>query len=97
MRISDWSSDVCSSDLNPSPATTPDPSLAQPVRFLPTVAVPCRTPASLMSGCLLGILFADAGTAIRPSTSAATTAIPTLLYRMGIGRAPCRERVGQYV
>src|SRR3546814_1157576 len=28
MRISDWSSDVCSSDLSPSPATLPWPKIA---------------------------------------------------------------------
>src|SRR3546814_3855755 len=48
MRISDWSSDVCSSDLDNRPASSAPPTSAQPVR---SEACGCsHTPATLAGG-----------------------------------------------
>src|SRR3546814_12980375 len=87
MRISYWSSDVCSSDLRHIPSIhrsdkLPPPPLPMDTRPLPPhhappreEAPPCRCPTNRPW---------------RPPASCRTTAAET-------GRAPCRERVCQYV
>src|SRR3546814_8551712 len=79
MRISDWSSDVCSSDL---------------LRFARILRV--LLVATTFLGALLMISYNvdDLGLAesIKATTATVTTIVPA-----EIGRASCRERVGQYV
>src|SRR3546814_2858503 len=84
MRISDWSSDVCSSDLqsvNPTPKSTTEagrraadaPFAPHPHRHIHPRAHP-----------LLALGWPDAGRSMKPNQEK-------------IGRASCRERVCQYV
>src|SRR3546814_2157383 len=84
MRISDWSSDVCSSDLDgasvhdasaisPDHAVTTEPLLLRGIEVL-------RGPSALLYG-----------------GSAIGGAINLLDDKVQIGRASCRERVCQYV
>src|SRR3546814_1328085 len=81
MRISDWSSDVCSSDL---PREAPwDRSRA--------VAAPGRSARGLVLERWMGT------TAPPPSPSPYPATSTSLLSRLQIGRASCRERVCQYV
>src|SRR3546814_20776504 len=102
MRISDWSSDVCSSDL-PSPAS-PSPTTSTttdrrpgPMKLI-VVAVGLRMPEwvetawydyakRLPSDCSLELKEIKP----EPRTSGKTPA------QMKIGRESCRERVCQYV
>src|SRR3546814_3977773 len=82
MRISDWSSDVCSSDLRDSqrsepvarPAPAESPSAAAPAPAQSSRRAARRSPA-------------DVGVAPRAPGLGPTE----------IGRASCRERVCQYV
>src|SRR3546814_2534435 len=83
MRISDWSSDVCSSDLVPSG----EPALGEKRR------VPISH--SWLIGKSPGVLslvtfFARAKKVTRPRVR-----VPAFIHE--IGRASCRERVCQYV
>src|SRR3546814_11805517 len=63
MRISDWSSDVCSSDLSPrerEPAAEPGRTLVEPV--LNEVAAEMRPRRALFVGCQAGLsAWAEAG------------------------------------
>src|SRR3546814_1932444 len=87
MRISDWSSDVCSSDLMPTPATRTrisfPPGSGRSNGSMAKGACAWRRIAALacMSSSLL--LEAESG----PGGQAFGE----------IGRAPCRERACQYV
>src|SRR3546814_10099089 len=72
MRISDWSSDVCSSDL--------DPIRDRDAHSDATYHAIIRTVVLFLLGLHVAILFAL-----------------TSQLRPEIGRAPCRERVCQYV
>src|SRR3546814_16998294 len=90
MRISDWSSDVCSSDLaaaepKPEPPFEVGVVTVQPQRVPVTTELPGRTSAYLVapvrarvSGIVLRRQFKEGGT-------------------VAIGRASCRERVCQDV
>src|SRR3546814_13548027 len=49
MRISDWSSDVCSSDLSPIPASAGGPAMTRPRRLW-------LLPVSIIAALLLGLL-----------------------------------------
>src|SRR3546814_9413982 len=98
MRISDWSSDVCSSDLDDQSATTAlkDPSkderknsFLETARFLLTVGI--------LAVALRSFLFA-------PFNIPSESMLPRLMVgdylfvaKWQIGRASCRERVCQYV
>src|SRR3546814_20820636 len=97
MRISDWSSDVCSSDLASYVPMKPTPGVGQPVdggwNFQPQVS-PVGEQAFTFSHYVL-----------LPVVSGISLLVLGLLlwvifrYRAGakIGRASCRERVCTYV
>src|SRR3546814_1220860 len=89
MRISDWSSDVCSSDLNYESA-----GLERVLRGgqacgsgICLTAVVHGTHSAILSLCASGVRFRCASTSV--ATRLATT--------NQIGRASCRESVCQYV
>src|SRR3546814_19741587 len=94
MRISDWSSDVCSSDLRDFPG--PGPTRHGSVR--------CRSD-QLFLGELQEILSGiAAGIAVGPAAGMVDRGLlhqrkeqALLQPRCQIGRAACRERVCQYV
>src|SRR3546814_3415386 len=97
MRISDWSSDVCSSDLRIDPVLLP--FLLALYMFgigkehrevLETYRIIARDAGWIgrIREAIVGGLTAEAAVQrVRDDTRA----------RMEIGRASCRERVGQYV
>src|SRR3546814_2957319 len=90
MRISDWSSDVCSSDLALVMSGWPVPTPAQNSFMPPPVPVLSTT------GALKLLVFANcSATAVEKGK---TVEEPTMrIWSREIGRAPCRERVCQYV
>src|SRR3546814_18393741 len=115
MRISDWSSDVCSSDL-PSSVTVdsdePDSGNHSGAAILRRVLVRNRGPLAI--GTVLVCLHQLTETAVPLSigviidraveTSDTTDLIVSIvglaalfLVLTELGRASCRERVGQYV
>src|SRR3546814_16121443 len=90
MRISDWSSDVCSSDLSAAGRGTAPPR-------------PCP---ALPAGCRVTDPFGDPLHTARQRAYAARLRLPTIytpqmvidgIDQVEIGRAACRERVCQYV
>src|SRR3546814_8881979 len=92
MRISDWSSDVCSSDLSGSQTMTmhrpphPGEILREDVIAPLGLSVTGAADRLAMSRVALSrVLKGQAG--VRPD----------LAVRLEIGRASCRERVCQYV
>src|SRR3546814_8502247 len=99
MRISDWSSDVCSSDLY-APADLPDWQAAVAAAPLSRAAIP-------VIGYMPDILYApelDYLGEIEPGLRASVRSSSILAQRrmiaggagVEIGRAACRERVCQY-
>src|SRR3546814_10862130 len=82
MRISDWSSDVCSSDLTSTPTVTP--SSSPPPSAQPPHAPPILAPAS-QSGAPTGLKKSN----VEKKAS--------LSWTIEIGRGSCRERVCQSV
>src|SRR3546814_8808717 len=82
LRISDWSSDVCSSDLMPAMGLK-----GRPVEVTGTVR-------SITDGCfpVTGPMF----TGVRMNIGR-TAVLDTGKIQIEIGRASCRERVCQYV
>src|SRR3546814_15298966 len=94
MRISDWSSDVCSSDL----LNLSDTALFMSVVILGGVAL--QWPLGRLSDrfdrhrVIVGTLVGVTATSL---AIALTGAPGLLLMGLEIGRASCRERVGQYV
>src|SRR3546814_7165477 len=94
MRISDWSSDVCSSDLKVHKLRAALRSLRQGDRYLIFIDADIEPPSRLMGRLLFPLVRgkADIVTGYRlllPEASMAAT--------LEIGRASCRERVCQYV
>src|SRR3546814_20526036 len=89
MRISDWSSDVCSSDLHIEETTMPATSSDQPLYRIDECS------DLMVDACVCG----DQGDLIFLSVWARDTAIQQFIGRLTleIGRASCRERVCQYV
>src|SRR3546814_4548218 len=85
MRISDWSSDVCSSDLTPSRHR----SLAFGVKFV--LAFSIANPAILLASWVGGRSGEFTQLYLILAAIAAVAAV------VEIGRASCRERVCQYV
>src|SRR3546814_5331382 len=83
MRISDWSSDVCSSDLTKLQRSSPDGRAA-------SIAV-----IGGQDGCARSKLIDGTGTGYLASDRQRAGAVE--LERAKIGRASCRERVCQYV
>src|SRR3546814_3879294 len=86
MRISDWSSDVCSSDLPLIPRHIAS-RLVMQVRASGTPLIPTRKIVDF-----LGIRAMEGG------DGGLSTSLAASSYRsQEIGRASCRERVCQYV
>src|SRR3546814_3136746 len=81
MRISDWSSDVCSSDL----VNITSGAVKAPIDIL-----------GLSNGARSGLTGFVAGLARQPQLAGNNVTINNLLPGE-IGRASCRERVCQYV
>src|SRR3546814_6556117 len=84
MRISDWSSDVCSSDLNHAT----EKAIALFVRELRGLFNPTA---------MTGEQARRAGDDSHPVWAIESECIGTLGAHFTIGRASCRERVCQYV
>src|SRR3546814_20030671 len=95
MRISDWSSDVCSSDLPRVATSSPLRSSVSP--WLKMMAPAAPAAAALLAFCPNGQVprcikaMAPAGKPAKASDS------QTQVEVLQIGRASCRERVCQYV
>src|SRR3546814_9908745 len=85
MRISDWSSDVCSSDLDRLPAGI-DREMRRDQRGQFVLDIGFHAETGGPGG--LGRIDVEAR---------ALPEIIRLVVGHEIGRAPCRERVGQYV
>src|SRR3546814_13524923 len=88
MRISDWSSDVCSSDLGDAKPLTRDqacPSGRRQIQVPP------------ISAAARGMSDQGKGEAKRPSTALNAKAASAARLPRQIGSATCRERVCQYV
>src|SRR3546814_8209833 len=83
MRISDWSSDVCSSDLPARHRLVTEAAYARS----PTMLAMSNPPAPVPERPIL--VVDDDAKIVR--------LVRTYLERDEIGRAPCRERVCQYV
>src|SRR3546814_17870182 len=98
MRISDWSSDVCSSDLSRarSRATTRTGNFPTPTRREVKRASGGLALAAHVAACSGGIVPQGEG----PSSAGSSATPPRLDYnvtvRQQIGRASCGERVCQY-
>src|SRR3546814_19154428 len=105
MRISDWSSDVCSSDLKPQSIQSQDPFQVRE-QHLDLLAVLSGLLVSRRGRDLAGHIargFVDlagdlAMRRVRTTQRLQLTAL-AVIYAASIelGRASCRERVGQYV
>src|SRR3546814_3971162 len=91
MRISDWSSDVCSSDLYPSRCFTAVP---EKIPAPHSRRIGRGSPESELRGC--GTRAAGCGKARCVAQRRANTSRHTCGTNK-IGRASCRERVCQYV
>src|SRR3546814_4362797 len=97
MRISDWSSDVCSSDLPPGLGkTTLSNVIANELGVSlrttsgPVIERPGDLAALLTNLKANDVLFIDEIHRLSP-------VVEEILYPAKIGRASCRERVCQYV
>src|SRR3546814_11806744 len=100
MRISDWSSDVCSSDLAVVPEGTADralqsASLARAVLLVQHGAADPRLVRR--AGPLQSDLRAACHAVPQAADRVALALCTRLELRPEIGRASCRERVCQYV
>src|SRR3546814_8058648 len=101
MRISDWSSDVCSSDLDSILRTGQEPQRSISLRSaqgtsMPRQLISSGSPFEAQVGYSRAVVQGDwcfvAGTT---GTDPETKAMPESVVE--IGRASCRERVCQYV
>src|SRR3546814_6910836 len=97
MRISDWSSDVCSSDLEtPRPGRSPPNALYPWGKKQEGAAISTKggrqgsTGGNPMKKCLQGLALAVAAGVALGGGAAAAEGLKT---GMKIGRAACRERV----
>src|SRR3546814_21019918 len=105
MRISDWSSDVCSSDLVPVlPASAALPyELEACKKLVAEIGYPVMMKASWGGGGRgMRVIEseADLGTQMNSARSEAKSAFgndEVYVEKLEIGRASCRERVCQYV
>src|SRR3546814_3759622 len=102
MRISDWSSDVCSSDLAAGPTRTALLMTTVPVRALTMTRAGGSAETTLrFSISLISIVRTSAPCGAAIATETASTASARPLPRRELiaeqGRASCRERVGPYV
>src|SRR3546814_16734419 len=107
MRISDWSSDVCSSDLHPASAGAVRETLMRDRNiFLIVIALTCIAPfverPVIAAEILIFAIVAVANNIMLGYTGMLSFGQATFFgfgaYAAGqIGRASCRERVCQYV
>src|SRR3546814_4103411 len=97
MRISDWSSDVCSSDLGVE--LTDDHAERSSLMTWRWLAGQCGAVVALALG--FGHFFAGEGGLTARENYAPFASVLGLILTLGafseIGRASCRERVCQYV
>src|SRR3546814_8510981 len=92
MRISDWSSDLCSSDLSsvrPAPAVN---ALNKNTQIAMALGRPMRSP-NVPKSRFPNNMPKSAELTIKPACAGSID----IACMMHIGRASCRERVGQYV
>src|SRR3546814_5152419 len=107
MRISDWSSDVCSSDLTRTPVWTAAISLAINIalnlRLIPRLGiVGLALAGSIAAWCNVAMLYAilhrKGHFRLTGQVAGRIARIIVAAAAMAeIGRASCRERVSQYV
>src|SRR3546814_1024364 len=97
MRISDWSSDVCSSDLADLPGRGfRDRAVVGAVGA--EVVVLDLDPVLVGEGVEQGLGLRDVGRGVDDDAALGLAGLDRLRVAVGkIGRASCRERVGQYV
>src|SRR3546814_943628 len=101
MRISDWSSDVCSSDLFPLLGLALQPlghAVLTPELYLGLLFV-CTLPSTVQSSIAFTSIAGGnvSAAVVSASMSNLLGIVLTPLLVGQIGRASCRERVGQYV
>src|SRR3546814_18435304 len=97
MRISDWSSDVCSSDLLGRGRL-----LVEDVEHVEEeLDLADRERLGVLQAHVQGVVrrssFAANGTLLDPAVEHAAVLVGIVHHRKAIGSASCRERVGQYV
>src|SRR3546814_13166148 len=105
MRISDWSSDVCSSDLaaQARAAASPSPPCAPLIRMTRSASAGASSAPTATSGVTALRLLHHAlqlAAVVQLHADVATANQLTLdeqLRKRQIGRASCRDRVCQYV
>src|SRR3546814_11329685 len=95
MRISDWSSDVCSSDLRSTSRTTVAPGMARLMDRMARVAGRVLTGMREPAGFVPGLTAADQAVGDLVERAAADLDEPPIFRE--IGRASGGERVCQYV
>src|SRR3546814_4392426 len=101
MRISDWSSDVCSSDLNALRRDRRDAhagiATAMAMGYAPMPSEPGRTSYALNGGLFRNAQAIGGAVAHRFATEAPLAVTAGFAYGGQNGRASLRERVCQYV
>src|SRR3546814_6313768 len=100
MRISDWSSDVCSSDLARTPRAEPMPASTDQTditRWRSPLGKAVRAAASAAGERTAAEMPCRARPAISDTSSWARPHNAEEAVKTKIGRASCRERVCQYV
>src|SRR3546814_17963562 len=101
MRISDWSSDVCSSDLGFSSYTTAQ--IAADAQYDTILAADAKLIVALLgandggAAGTVGTFGAIPGEPVVSETDIDADYAGTKFIQAEIGRASCRERVSQYV
>src|SRR3546814_20148850 len=97
MRISDWSSDVCSSDLSMAYDIALTDKLSVFVDDMRRLNVRCLPPCVNRSGPDFTVEQDAEGLAVRYALGALKGVGEKAMGDLEIGRASCRERVCQYV
>src|SRR3546814_1108763 len=100
MRISDWSSDVCSSDLDSGVAANidlPELNIDDWLQVVSAVSASSGKSGARPGDAAVTANASDVTQYVEPDMIAARTEKLTLLGKQQSGRASCRERVCQYV
>src|SRR3546814_15041497 len=99
MRISDWSSDVCSSDLADAVKVGIGPGSICTTRIVAGVGVPQISAVMAVAEALknTGVTLISDGGVRYSGDFAKAIAAGASAVMVEIGRAACRERVWQYV